>query len=108
MRYAWLNAEHLPIGSGVMEASCKTLVTQRLKRWGMVWRQDGQDGQAILTLRGLAQSDRFDRAWKMLAKTYIHQVSVPDDVVDLSQWRRRWAVTMRGAAVPSGTTAAAP
>lgn len=89
MRYAWLKAKHLPIGSGVMEASCKTLVTQRMKRSGMVWGHDGTGGQAILTLRGLAQSDRFDRAWRMLAKTYVHQVTVPDNVVELSQWRRR-------------------
>jgi hypothetical protein len=88
MRYAWLKAKNLPIGSGVMEASCKTLVTQRMKRSGMVWGHDGVGGQAILTLRGLAQSDRFDRAWNMLAKTYVHNVTAPDNVVELSQWRR--------------------
>lgn len=88
MRYAWLKAEKLPIGSGVMEASCKTLVTQRMKRSGMVWGHDGTGGQSILTLRGLAQSDRFDRAWKMLANTYVHNVAVPDNVVELSRWRR--------------------
>ena len=36
MRYASLRAQNLPIGSGVVEAACKTLVSQRLKRSGMV------------------------------------------------------------------------
>ncbi|MBC5800187.1 MAG: hypothetical protein GIW94_09485 [Candidatus Eremiobacteraeota bacterium] len=58
MNYATVAARGLPIGSGVVEAACKTLVTQRMKRSGMRWRHDG--GQAILTLRGLIQSDRFD------------------------------------------------
>ena len=58
MGYAEAKARHLPIGSGVVEAACKTLVTQRLKRSGMRWRHAG--GQAILTLRALIQSGRFD------------------------------------------------
>ena len=52
MRYAETQARHLSIGSGVVEATCKTLVPQRLKRSGMRWRHVG--GQAILTLRGTA------------------------------------------------------
>ena len=38
MRYSDLRAQNLPIGSGVVEAACKTLVSQRLKRSGMRWR----------------------------------------------------------------------
>ena len=38
MRYAEHLAENLPIGSGVVEAACKTLVTQRMKCSGMRWR----------------------------------------------------------------------
>ena len=56
MRYADTQARHLPIGSGVVEAACKTLVTQRLKRSGMRWRRAG--GQAILTLRALIHGCR--------------------------------------------------
>ncbi|MDE0527886.1 MAG: hypothetical protein OXH85_04240 [Truepera sp.] len=59
-RYADIQARHLPIGSGIVEAACKTLVTQRLKRSGMRWRHAG--GQAVLTLRALMQSSRFDQA----------------------------------------------
>ena len=49
----------LPIGSGIVEAACKTLVTERLKRSGMRWGAHG--GQAILTLRSLVQSHRFEQ-----------------------------------------------
>ncbi len=87
MRYATFARRHLPIGSGIVEAACKTLVTQRLKRSGMRWRHDG--GQAILTLRALEQSDRFDRAWRMLAATYVHQVRLPDNIVDIASRRPR-------------------
>jgi hypothetical protein len=68
MNYASLRARGLPIGSGVVEATCKTLVTQRLKRSGMYWSLDGM--QAILTPRGWTQSDRFDHAWALLAAEY--------------------------------------
>ena len=79
MGYADAKAHHLPIGSGVVEAACKTLVSQRLKCSGMRWRHDG--GQAILTLRALVQSERFDPAWTMLSKTYRQEVTVPDNIV---------------------------
>jgi len=81
MAYAKIEAQHLPIGSGVVEAACQTLATQRLRRSGMRWRQEG--GQAILTLRSLAQSDRFDRAWTMIAQTYVKQVAFPRKVAAL-------------------------
>ena len=68
MRYAGAKAQGLPIGSGVVEAACKTLVTERLKRSGMRWGP--RDGQAILTLRSLVQSRRFDHAWSLLAQSY--------------------------------------
>jgi hypothetical protein len=54
--YATYPREHLPIASGVLEAACKTLVTQRLKQSGMRWSSTG--AQAILTLRSLIQSNR--------------------------------------------------
>ena len=81
MRYADAKAKGLPIGSGVVEAACKTLVTERLKRSGMRWGPRG--GQAILTLRSLVQSRRFQHAWSLLAKSYRAPVSCPDNVVPL-------------------------
>ena len=64
MRYAGYMRAGLPIASGVIEASCKTLVTQRMKQSGMAWTQMG--GQAILTLRSLIQSSRWQPAWELL------------------------------------------
>jgi hypothetical protein len=64
MQYAQYLREHLPIASGVIEASCKTLVTQRMKLSGMAWTAKG--GQAILTLRSLIQSNRWQPAWELL------------------------------------------
>ena len=51
-----------PIGSGVVEAANKTLVTRRLKLSGQRWVHQG--GQSVLTWRSLYQSGRFDAAWK--------------------------------------------
>jgi len=79
MRYADRRARHLPIGSGVVEAACKTLVSQRLKRSGMRWRMAG--GQAILTFRALCQSERFERAWTLLGETYKQSVTLPRKVI---------------------------
>jgi hypothetical protein len=85
MPYAHLRAQNLPIGSGVVEAACKTLVSQRLKRSGMRWRPAG--GQAILTFRALCQSERFERAWPLLSGTYKQSVALPRKVIALSEYR---------------------
>jgi hypothetical protein len=85
MRYAEIRAKHLPIGSGVVEAACKTLATQRLKRSGMRWRNEG--GQAVLTLRALVQSQRFDHAWPLLSGSYRKNVELPENVVELRPQR---------------------
>jgi hypothetical protein len=83
MNYAELAQQGLPIGSGVVEAACKTLVTQRLKLSGMRWDEPG--GQAVLTVRGWTQSsDRFDRAWALLAATYQSQITLLHNVLPFS------------------------
>jgi hypothetical protein len=84
MRYWEFIAKGLPIGSGVVEAACKTLVAQRMKQSGMRWAHDG--GQAVLTMRGWSQSGRFDEAWALLAATFQVQVTVLDNVLP---FRRR-------------------
>ena len=76
MHYAAYQRDHLPIGSGVVEAACKTLVTQRLKGSGMAWTIAG--GQAILTLRSLLQSDRWAQAWPLLAADFRTPVKILD------------------------------
>jgi len=65
MRWAKARAAGLPIGSGIQEAGCKTLVVERMKRSGMSWLTPG--GQSILTLRALQQSGRLALAFNALA-----------------------------------------
>ena len=77
MHYAAYQRQHLPIASGVMEAACKTLVTQRLKGSGMAWTMAG--GQAILTLRSLLQSGRWDKGWSLLGADFHAPVVIPED-----------------------------
>lgn len=74
-KYKELLDAHLPIGSGVVEAACKTLATERLKRSGMRWGDEGCQG--ILTLRSLIQSGRWDAGWAFLALQYKARVEVP-------------------------------
>ena len=49
MRSRHYSCQRLPIGSGMTEAACKTVCTQRRKRSGMSWTLAG--GQVILDLR---------------------------------------------------------
>jgi hypothetical protein len=49
MRYHWFRSRGLFVGSGVVEASCKSVIGQRLKQSGMHWTVSGAD--AIATLR---------------------------------------------------------
>ncbi len=67
MNYASYRKSHLPIGSGVTEAACKTVVKQRMCGSGMKWKQDGADG--VLTLRAITRTDgAWDAFWKRLDK----------------------------------------
>lgn len=74
MDYAEYLRQGLPIASGVVEAACKTLVTQRMKCSGMAWASTG--GQAILTLRSVIQSKRWQSAWELLRADFCKTVTV--------------------------------
>jgi len=62
MCYADFLARGLPIGSGPVEAACKSIVKTRLCRSGMRWYRKG--GQRILHLRCFVKSNRWDEFWK--------------------------------------------
>jgi hypothetical protein len=62
MNYYEHVAKGWPIGSGPVEAACKTIVKQRLCRSGMRWKRDG--GRNILALKVLCESDQWDKAWQ--------------------------------------------
>jgi hypothetical protein len=59
MRYHWFRRCGLFVGSGVVEASCKTVIGQRLKQSGMHWTVNGAD--AIAALRCQQASRTEDR-----------------------------------------------
>lgn len=58
MRYDAFRAQGLFVGSGVMEAGCKTIVGQRLKQSGMEWSVRGAN--AIIALRCMFLSNRTE------------------------------------------------
>lgn len=66
MDYATLRAQGVPIGTGVTEGTCRYLVVDRLRRSGMTWSAEG--GQAVLNLRSLVVSDRFEAGWGCLVE----------------------------------------
>ncbi len=68
MRYAEFRAQGLPIGSGITEAACKTVFTQRLKLSGMRWTRAG--AQVILNLRVVLLSGIWDEVYQALVESY--------------------------------------
>jgi len=66
MRYAQFRAQGLFVGSGVVEAGCKTLIGQRLKQSGMEWSVRGAN--AIISLRCILTSGRFEDYWEPRAQ----------------------------------------
>jgi hypothetical protein len=65
MDYSAYRQAHLPIGSGVTEAACKTIVKQRMCGSGMKWKESG--AAAVLRLRALVSSEgRWDQFWSKI------------------------------------------
>jgi hypothetical protein len=61
MRYAYFRKQGWFVGSGVIEAGCRTVVAQRLKRSGMFWSVCGAN--AIIASRCCQLSRRFEDFW---------------------------------------------
>jgi hypothetical protein len=65
MNYAFYDEKHYPIGSGVTEAACKTVIKQRLCCFGMRWKQTG--AAVVLSLRTLVlTASRWSQFWSKL------------------------------------------
>ena len=64
MRYRYFRDHGYFIGSGVVEAACKTVVAQRFKGSGMHWSEQGLSH--ILSIRTALQSHRYDEFWRAL------------------------------------------
>ena len=68
MNYQQYAALSFPIGSGVTEAACKTLVKQRLCQSGMRWKEKG--ASIVLALRALVfTKGRFEQFWNRIDQT---------------------------------------
>jgi len=65
MRYAEFRSQGLFVGSGVVEAGCKTIFGQRLKLSGMHWTVRGAN--AIIALRCYQLSGRWEEFWESCA-----------------------------------------
>ncbi len=73
MDYARFRNNGWPIGSGPVEAACKSIVKTRLCRSGMRWSRVG--GQHILNLRTYVKSDRWDAMWNQYKRIERAQIS---------------------------------
>lgn len=68
MHYCDYQARGIPIGSGVTEGACKSVVNVRAKRSGQRWSQRGLT--AALHLRAMHESDRFNGFWSFFSRRY--------------------------------------
>ena len=66
MSYAEHLSKGLPIATGIVESTCKTLVNKRMEGSGMLWSVDG--AEAILKLRGLCLDELWDQFWAFRTK----------------------------------------
>ena len=79
MRYHLYKRQGLPLGSGITEAACKIVFTQRLKRSGMSWTIEG--GQVILDLRVI----RLSGVWNEVHQRYLASKPLPVTCVNRSK-----------------------
>jgi hypothetical protein len=66
MQYSEYKRKGLPLGSGITEAGCKVVFTQRFKESGMTWNREG--GEVILRLRLADLSGVWDEVYQEYLK----------------------------------------
>ncbi len=81
--YTEYRRNHLPIGSGVTEAACKTVFGQRLKRSGMTWSEEG--GQRIVDLRVIHLSG----VWPQVYQSYLQSKMLPEERAQEGRAKRK-------------------
>lgn len=79
MNYWSCRRRGLAIGSGITEAACKTLFTQRFKQSGMKWSLEG--GQVVVDLRVIWIS----KLWRQVFKTYVNHLSQPEQRTNVTE-----------------------
>lgn len=71
MTYAVFREKNFPIGSGVTEAACKTLIKERLCRSAIQWKTKG--ATIVIALRSLVKTKgRWNQFWD---KINVHGLS---------------------------------
>jgi hypothetical protein len=78
MQYATFRAKGYFIGSGVVEAGCKTVIGARCKQSGMFWSESGAEN--ILALRCIHSSRRLEDFWKYR----LNQIAAQNDTLPLA------------------------
>ena len=68
MRYPKFRRQHPFVGSGVIEAGCRTVIGSRLKQSGMFWTVRGAN--AILALGCCHLNGRFEDSWEARRVAY--------------------------------------
>jgi hypothetical protein len=68
MQYGTFRRQGFFIGSGVIEAGCKTVIGSRCKRSGMFWGEPGAEN--VLALRCIQSSHRLGELWKEQLNTH--------------------------------------
>ena len=67
MQYHKHVKENLPIGSGIIEAACKSIIKERLCGSGMQWKNRG--ARVVLSLRPLVKTkDRWGQFWNKISQ----------------------------------------
>ncbi len=76
MRYVLLRKAALPVGSGVTEGACRSVIGERTKRASRRWKEEGLS--AVLALRGIYCSDRLSRFFTYFQKRYTANIREAD------------------------------
>jgi hypothetical protein len=78
MNYSLHLAMNFPIGSGVTEAACKTVVKQRMCGSGMKWRLPG--AREVLALRTMILTEgRWEQFWSKISRFGFNRISGPSN-----------------------------
>jgi len=75
MQYNIFRKQGLFIGSGVVEAGCKTVVGKRAKQSGMFWRIPG--AQHVLNIRCAVLGQTYDAYWCHRRQTQLQSLKIP-------------------------------
>ncbi len=77
MNYGLAREQGVPVGSGVVEASCKTVVEVRMKRSGMRWKQPGARGVMRLRAMSTSAAPFWAAAYHRIALFYSNNLPLP-------------------------------